>query len=204
MQLKGEEAVEKSLRVVVGEIENESIVHEVADVIALRDDHDVVPVAELEKFLETVLVDQLLRDFLAVLAPDCLLTDQTDATALSRGTALVIDEACDGGKLVLVADLVLVAAYDPLVLALARGDALRSILNARVVCGVAAERQSQLEVLGLSALPDEERVTVGALLGRRFPADGAIFDRPELWVPVPPIEVLAVEDGFHALLFCRR
>ena len=114
MQLEGKYAfAQGQLRIVVREIQHQDIVQVVLNVRSLGDDHDLVPVVELEQFLEPFGIDQRVGDrFLAVFAPSGLLADQADAAPLA---ALVVDESGDAGQLNFVADLVLVAADDPLV-----------------------------------------------------------------------------------------
>ena len=81
--------------------------------------------------------------------PDGLFADQADAAALA---AFVVDESGDVGQLGFVAELVLIAADDPVVVHLALGDVLRAVLDAGVVGGVAAEGEAQFKVASLCLL----------------------------------------------------
>ena len=88
-------------------------------------------------------VDECVGHFLlAVLTPDGLLANEAHATSLA---ALFIDEAGDAGELVGVANLVLVAADDPVV-ADFLGDVLGAVLDARVVLRGDAEGDAEFEI----------------------------------------------------------
>src|SRR5215213_10654355 len=143
------------------------------NVISLGDDDDVVPVVELEEFFEARLIDDVGGDeSLAVGLPGGVLAHQADATALA---ALVVNKAGNAGQLRFIAKLMLVAANDPFVLYFVIGDVSRAVLDARVVGGVAAEGEAEIEVGELAALPDEEGVAHGGVFGRRFAVDNAIL-----------------------------
>lgn len=95
----------------------------VADVVALGDDDDIVPVIELEELLEALGIDELPGDLLlAILAADSFLTHHAGAAAATGGASLVIDEARYARQLVLVADLMLVALHAPLIRSLTGGE----------------------------------------------------------------------------------
>ena len=75
MELQGKYAFAESRIRAVREIENQPVVEIVPNVSALRDDHHVVSIVELEELLETGLIDECFGDLLAVISPRCFLTD---------------------------------------------------------------------------------------------------------------------------------
>ena len=61
----------------------------------------------------------------------------------------------------------------------------------------------QLEVADVSLAPDEERVSLGRLVGRRLAGDRAVLDAPEVGIAVPAVERLAVEERLKSRLVGR-
>ena len=197
MQLHRENAFsQRDFVVVVREVQDQRVVEVVLDVIAIRDDHNIIPIVELEELLEPRLIDQARLDelLLTVRLPGSLFTDQTDATAL---TALVVNETTDVWQLVLIAEFVLIAANDPLIVDLAVSDVLRAILNSGVVGRVATKRQPQLEILQRAVLPNEEGVPLGRILGSRLAMNHSVLNAPQSRITVPGSEILAVKQSLH-------
>ena len=123
MQLEGEDAVQQCLGMPIGEVQDELVIHVVPDVVALGDDDDIVPVIELEEFLEAFGIDQLLGDLLlAILSADSFFTHHAGSAAPPGGAALVIDKTGHARQLVLVANLMLVALHAPLIRSLTGGE----------------------------------------------------------------------------------
>ena len=166
--------------------------------IPLGDDDDMVQVIEVEEFGSLFGRVQLVGDFFAVLTPRSFLTRQTDPASLS---AFVVNESGNIRHFGFVADLVLITSNNPWIARLAISDVTRAILDARVVCRVAAERKAQLEILGSAILPNQERISVGFVLRGRLSVDDAVLDRPKSRVAVPTREVFPVKNGLHARRF---
>lgn len=113
VELQSQHALGEGQRgLLVGEVEHQAAVEVVLDVVAFGADDHVVPVVDLHQFTESVLVDQLAGDLLAVGLPDGPLTHHADPAPLAP---FVVDEARYVGKLLLVADLMLIATDDPVV-----------------------------------------------------------------------------------------
>ena len=146
------------------------------NVVPLGDDHHVVPVIQFEQFLEAGAIDKRLSHFLAILAPSCFLTYQASSATSASGATFVVDESRDTGQYVLVANFMLVAADDPLVTHLGIRDVLGTVLDARVVGGVAAEGKPQFEILGAAFFLDDKGVSLSGILGRGFTSDSAVFN----------------------------
>ena len=81
----------------------------------------------------------------------------------------------------------LVAADHPLV------GFLAAILNPGVAADE-AEIQVELKVADFAFAPDQKRVVVRGIVGRRLAADDAVLHAPEPWIAVPALERLAVEQ----------
>ena len=190
VHLEGEQAFERAvLLVVVDEVDGDLAVDLLREVVALGDDGVLMPlgVVDLHGFvlggepLAALFIDD---DALAVLDEDA-------------AGALFVDHAVVGGRWM---DVALVAADDPLA---DFGELLAAILDAGVAGG-ALDLGPQLEVLHDAAAPDDEliiREMVGPL---GLAGEGTFLDGPELRVPVPAGEGLAVEDRLEAVLGRKR
>ena len=58
----------------------------------------------------------------------------------------------------------------------------------------------QFEVGRLAAAPDEERVGLRRIRGGRLADDGAVFNAPQLGIPVPAGQIFPVEKGFESIV----
>ena len=95
VQLESQDPVQQRFFVAILKVQDESVVHVVLDVVPLGDDDHVIPVIQLEQFLEASCVDEGFSYFFAIFAPGCFFTDQT-GTATSSGCApLVVNEPRD-------------------------------------------------------------------------------------------------------------
>ena len=132
VKLQGEDAfAEGEVGMVVGEVEDQSPVHVVSNVIPFCHDHYIVPVVETEEFLESSGVNQFgTEEALPVFLPGGSLADEADASPLAL---LVVNESGHAGEIVLVANLVLIALDDPIVARLF--EMLGSVLNTGIVRG---------------------------------------------------------------------
>ncbi len=195
VQLDGEDTIEQRELGGVCEIENLAAIHEVLNVSSLADDHDLIPIIELEQRLEFFFIDQFAGHVLLVAFPRGDLADHADASAFP---AFVVNETGDIREADFIAAFVLVAADDPVILDGLVGDVFGAILDTRVVGRVTAKRKSQFKVFGRAVLPNEECVSLGSIFGRRLAMNHAIADRPKSWIAAPAREVLAVEYRRHA------
>lgn len=131
MQLQGDDTfLECQLGVVVGEIHYEPAVEEMLDMIAAGDDDDVVPVVQLEQFLERFRVDECAGDVFLSIFPRGFFTDEAHSASF---TSFVVDKAGHIWEVDLVSDFVLVTADHPIVGDVSFGDMAGPVLNAGVV-----------------------------------------------------------------------
>ena len=189
-------------RVIIREIKNQPAIEVMPDPLSLGTDDDIVPVIEFHQVCEFILVDERSND---LFAPFCLPRRLLAHLANSPPLApFVIDEARHVWQFIFVADFVLVAANHPLVFCRCFGDAPRTILNSRVVGGVAAKREPQFEITDGAPLPDEKRVAGRHVLRCRFPVNNTLLHAPESRIAVPAGEILPVEEHLHAAGLRRR
>src|SRR5207244_13306835 len=112
--------------------------------------------------------------------------------------AFVVDESCDVREFDFVADLMLITAHHPFVANLPFGDVLGAVLNAGIVGGITAKRQSQFKIFRAAALPDDEGVSVSGVFSSRFAVNDAIFHTPQSRIAVPTGQVFPIEQRLHS------
>ena len=197
MELESENAVELlALGVFVGAIEDEAIVHEMLDVVALGTDDDVVEFVDGEEFGEFFGGDDVALDFLfAFRVPENFLSGEAHATTFA---AFFVDESGHVGQFVGVADFVLVAADNPFVTGFG-GDVPGAILNAGVILTGNAEGKAKFKVFGIAVLPDEKGVSVGTFFLGSFATDNSVNHGPEFGIARPTGQVFAIENDLHII-----
>ena len=72
-------------------------------------------------------------------------------------------------------------------------DQFAAVLNTRIIASKSDLRLKH-EVADVTALPDQERVAFCRFVLSRLAEDGAVFNRPELGLPDPAEEILAIEE----------
>src|SRR5262249_2185943 len=150
---------------------------DLANVVALRCDDELIPGVFRDPFLEIDLIgyyDGLRRSVRCnpyLLAPLCEAASPT----------FFVDAA---GVVVLRIGVGPLAGEDEI----SGGDALASILDPRVAARESV-LQPQLEVDWLAAPPDQEGVEVERIRGRGLAGDDPVADRPAGRIPLPPGEV---------------
>src|SRR5262249_39696202 len=79
-----------------------------------------------------------------------------------------------------------------------------AILNAAVEAGAFQfDFQLQLKILGLSAFPNNIG-GAGQFFGSRCSNDGAIFEPPNIHIPVPVFQAAAIKDRLPSLMIVER
>jgi len=197
MKLQGEHAFEQSFVFGIGEFENQTIVEVVLNTTPLANDGHVIPIVQVKQLFELFGGDQRFEYFLLSVLLNGLFADHANPPAIQT---FAVDETADIRKADLVADFMLVSTDDPVIASGFAGNVFGTVLDAGVVGGVAAERQTQFEILGRSVLPDQERITLGRVLGGRLAVNDTIADRPETRITVPSFQILAVEQRLESSL----
>ena len=197
VELEGEDAVELlALRVFVGAIEDEAIVHEMLDVVAFGTDDDVVEFIDGEEFGEFFGGDDgALNCLFAFRVPENFLSGKAHASTFAT---FFVNESSNVGHLVGVADFVLVAADNPFVTGFG-GDVFGAVLNAGVVLTGNAEGKAEFEVFGVAVLPDKKGVSVGTFFLGGFATDDPVDNGPESGIAIPTSQVFAVENDLHVI-----
>ena len=177
--------------IVVGQIDRRDAVELLHQVIALGDDDVAVPVLLLERRRRCPSPRPFRRRPAA-----CPRGHHDLLPALGEHAAplLFVQRA---GPLACRVEIGLVAADDPL------AHFLAAILNAAVAADN-LELGPQLEVADFALAPDEKRVPLGRLLGRRLAGDDAVLDAPEFGIAVPAVERLAVKQAAQSRFRHRR
>ena len=68
-----------------------------------------------------------------------------------------------------------------------------AVLDATVAAGDPI-LEREIEIVDVALPPDEKRIPLGGILGRRFADDHALFHRPKPRLPFPAVERRAIED----------
>ena len=182
VQLQGEDALGRPLaHLLVDRLRHQLVVDEVLKLRPLGHDPVGVPLALLDLLLEVFgLPDRLAHGLGAVSGDRCpFATQGQDAAAL-----LLVH---DPGEFRARLEVTLVAADNGIT------EILAAILDAAVAAGDAV-LEFEFEVIKVALPPDQERVALGRLFGRRLADDRTVLHRPELGLPLPAFERRAVED----------
>lgn len=186
VDLEGEEAFERALSLFeVEEVDGDLAVDFVDEVIALGDDGVLMPVGDID-FDGVVFGGKPTFGFgvddnaLAILADDA-------------AAAFFVDHGVVDGSGV---DITLVTADGPFA---DFREFPAAILDAGVVTDD-FDFGGEFEVFDGAAAPDEELVVVELSGVGGFAGDATVLDGPKFGVPIPAGEVLAVEQGFEAIL----
>ena len=190
VELKRDQAlVAPHLGVFIGAIDHLLAVDRMGQMVSLGDDLVGVPLASLDVFEQLVGVAHFSDDFgLVVLSDDGLVA----ALAKESAEPLAVEHAVE---LHVVGQIGLISADDPLGV----GFFPTAELNTRVVVDQPV-LDLQLEIARLATSPNDERVSLGGVVGRGLAGDGAVLHAPELGIAVPSLECFPVEDGHEPLL----
>ena len=200
VDLQGDDAVLAGDRVLVGHLAHQLPVDLLDNVVSAGDDVVLVPTVSLDDLGEFAAVAELLDDLRPVVG-----ADHGFLAALGEDAAVIL--AVANARVVVVAVHVgLVAADLPLARAFPTADLDARVGEARIRH---AELGLDLEIGGLAAAPNEERVRPGGVFLRRLAGDRAVLDAPEPGIAVPAGERFAVEDRLEPFLGrrglpCRR
>ena len=192
MHLQGQHPLRRPLaRLGVDHFRHQLAVDEVRDLRALGHDPVFVPIGWLDDLLQVFTDADFFRRLLLAVGGD-----RHPLPPLGQNAAplLLIENARVGGAGV---DIGLIAADDKIAVIFA------AVLHAAVAAGDPVF-QPQFKVVERALPPDEEGVSLGRILGRRLPDDGAILHRPELRLPLPALQACAVEDRHEAGISRRR
>src|SRR5450756_1681896 len=132
MELQGDDAfLQRQIRLLIGEIDDQEAVEVVFDIISLGDDDVIVPAIEFESGPVIVLVAEGGHDRLLAILPHRLFTDEADAASFS---AFVVNEARNVGEHDFVTNLSLITRDAPLIdVGVLEGFLLAAILDARII-----------------------------------------------------------------------
>jgi len=169
-------------------------------VIATGDDDDVVPVVQLEQFLERFLVDECAGDVFLSVFPCGFFAGEAHSAPLP---SFVVDKPGHIWEVDLISDFVLITADHPIVGRVTFRDVAGPVLNAGVVVRAAPEREPQIKVRECLTFEYQESVALGWRLWGCFAVDCSVAHGPEPRVPIPSGEVFAVEELLHSRGFGR-